>query len=301
MSKKIKLTSRGKIVISVIAAILVISVSIVGFSIFKNRSTPDYAEEVYTYSINAILEQSITNEQSAREELRENIENANKLVKETDGKIFDASRANLQTYINNISEVPDTQKVESENFVDYVNSEKRIRSFINNLSEKQTALQNSYDTWSESRNEMNKSADKLENDLTTGISNADELEKAIQKNIDEAERLAQEREEEIRLKEEERRRNAQQNKSQNSPVQPSVSQPVEPTQPTQKPSPTPTKSPSTPTPQPTEEPVSPPSSSPKPTPTEKPTKPAETPTPTNDENENVEMPGDATMIGQNNG
>lgn len=301
MSKKIKLTSRGKVVVSVIAAILIISVSIAGFSVFKNHSTPDYAEEVYGYGISHILEQSITNEQSAREELRQNIEDANKLVKETDGKIFDASRANLQTYVNNITEVPDTQKVESENFIDYVNSEKRIRSFINNLSDKQTALQNSYDAWLESRNIMDKSADELENDLTTGISNADELEKAIQKNIEESERLAQEREEKIRLREEERRRNSQQNKPQTAPTQPSVPQPVEPTQPTQKPSPAPTKPPSTPTPKPTEKPVSPPSSpSPTPTPTPKPTNPVET-TPPADENEGTEMPGDATMIGQENG
>lgn len=301
MSKRIKLTSRGKVVVSVIAAILVIAISIAGFSVFKNNLTPDYAEEVYGYGISHILEQSITNEQSAREELRQNIEDADKLVKETDGKIFDASRANLQTYLNNITDVPDSQIVESENFIDYVHSEKRIRSFINNLSDKQTALQNSYDDWSESRNEMDKSADELENDLTTGISNADELEKAIQKNIEEAERLAQEREEEIRLREEERRRNSQQNKPQTAPTQPSAPQPVEPAKPTQKPSPAPTKPPSTPTPKPTEKPVSPPSSPPAPTPTEKPTKPAETPTPPDDENENVEMPGDATMIGQNNG
>lgn len=301
MSKRIKLTSRGKVVVSVIAAILVIAISIAGFSVFKNNLTPDYAEEVYGYGISHILEQSITNEQSAREELRQNIEDADKLVKETDGKIFDASRANLQTYLNNITDVPDSQIVESENFIDYVHSEKRIRSFINNLSDKQTALQNSYDDWSESRNEMDKSADELENDLTTGISNADELEKAIQKNIEEAERLAQEREEEIRLREEERRRNSQQNKPQTAPTQPSAPQPVEPAKPTQKPSPAPTKPPSTPTLKPTEKPVSPPSSPPAPTPTEKPTKPAETPTPPDDENENVEMPGDATMIGQNNG
>ena len=300
MSKKIKLTSRGKIVISVISAILVIAISVAGFSVFKNNSTPDYAEEVYGYGISHILEQSIVNEQSAREELRQNIEDANKLVKETDGKIFDASRANLQTYVNNIIDVPDSQKVESENFVDYVNSEKRIRSFINNLSDKQTALQNSYDAWSESRNEMDKSADELENDFTTGISNADELEKAIQRNIEESERLAQEREEKIRLREEERRRNSQQNKPQTIPTQPSVPQPVEPEKPTQKPSPEPTKPPSTPTlkptPTPTEKPVSPP----KTTPTPKPTNPVET-TPPADENEGTEMPGDATMIGQENG
>lgn len=300
MSKKIKLTSRGKIVISVISAILVIAISVAGFSVFKNNSTPDYAEEVYGYGISHILEQSIVNEQSAREELRQNIEDANKLVKETDGKIFDASRANLQTYVNNITEVPDTQKVESENFIDYVNSEKRIRSFINNLSDKHTALQNSYDAWSESRNEMDKSADELENDFTTGISNADELEKAIQRNIEESERLAQEREEKIRLREEERRRNSQQNKPQTIPTQPSVPQPVEPEKPTQKPSPEPTKPPSTPTPKPTPTPTEKPVSPPKTTPTPKPTNPVET-TPPADENEGTEMPGDATMIGQENG
>lgn len=298
MSKKIKLTSRGKVVVSVIAAILVISVSIAGFSIFKNHSTPDYAEEVYGYGISHILEQSITNEQNARAELRQNIEDADKLVKETDGKIFDASRANLQTYVNNIADVPDSQIVESENFIDYVNSEKRIRSFINNLSDKQTELQKSYDAWSKSRNQMNKSADELANNLTAGISNADELEKAIQQNIEESERLAQEREEQIRLREEERRKNSQQNKPQTVPTQPSAPQPEESENPTQNPSPAPTKTPKTPTPTPTDKPFSPPKT---PTPTTpKPTTPTET-TPPADENDGAEMHGDAAMIGNNNG
>lgn len=286
MSKKIKLTSRGKIVISVISAILVIAISVTGFSVFKNNSTPDYAEEVYGYGISRILEQSIINEQNSRAELRQNIEDANKLVKETDGKIFDASRANLQTYLDNISGIPDSKIAESTNFIDYVKSEKNVRTYIRTLDEKQKALQEDYDTWTKSRSEFEENTGTIQKELEGGIEDVSNLEQQIQENLTEQEKRAKELEKQIQEK--------QKSEERNKPT-PSIPQPNIPTQnPTSPPStpskPEPTKPTTTPTEKPSVEP------NPKPTDTPKPTSPPEDA----EENE-TNANGNTTMIGQGNG
>lgn len=291
MSKKIKLTSRGKIVISVISAILVIAISVTGFSVFKSNSTPDYAEEVYGYAISHILEQSIINEQNSRAELRQNIEDANKLVKETDGKIFDASRANLQTYLDNISGIPDSKITESTNFIDYVKSEKNVRTYIGTLDEKQKALQEDYDTWTKSRSEFEESTGTIQKELEGGIEDVSNLEQQIQENLTEQEKRAKELEKQIQEKKKSEERN--------KPT-PSISQPNIPTQnPTSQPStpskPTPTEKPkpTNPTTTPEKPSVEP---NPKPTDTPKPSSPPEDA----EENE-TNANGNTTMIGQGNG
>lgn len=280
MSKKLRITRKGKTVIAITAAVGLILSGITAVALW-NRSEPDnYTDEVYSYSIGVILSQSKENESKARQELREKIEKANSLLKDTDGRIFDSSRTNLETYITNIKDIPDSQIVESDNFIDYVNSEKRVESFIDNLSEKQEALQTSYDKWLETRTEQDKNANEINEEVNSGITNADELEKTIQKNIQEAERIQEEREQQRRELEEKNKRQNQDTAQQ--PTAPSPSLPASPATP---PAPTPTTSPS-------------PTSTPAPTPTEKPSTMPSIPTsPVEEDNEDAQN----SMIGQDNG
>lgn len=280
MSKKLRITRKGKTVIAITAAVGLILSGITAVALWNPSEPDNYTDEVYSYSMGIILSRSKENESNSRQELREKIEEANILLKDTDGKIFDGSRTNLQTYITNIKDIPDSQIVESDNLIDYVKSEERIGSFIDNLSEKQEALQTSYDKWLETRTEQDKNTTEINEEVNSGITDADELEKTIQENIQEAERIQEEREEQRRKLEEKNKK-----QKQTPPRQPTIPSPSLPVSPTTPPAPTPTTSPS-------------PTSTPAPTPTEKPSTTPSIPTsPVEEDNEDAQN----SMIGQDNG
>lgn len=280
MSKKLQITSRGKVVI-VIGVVIALIAGGVGMRTLTSSASDSNADQVYAYSMITMLDAAKENENNVREELRQDIEKANTLLNDTNGKIFDSTRTDFQVYVNNIIEVPDSQIIESDNIIDYVNSETKIRSFITNLSGKRESLQTSYDSWKEIRNELDESTGEAQEAITEDISEAEKKAKTIQDNINELERKAEEREKEIQA--------AKDRINQNKP------------KPAPTPAPKPTVAPAPVNPSPTPKPTTPESPAPttkpappvKPTPTEKPT----TPTPPPEEDEDV----DTSMIGQNNG
>lgn len=257
-STKLTLTARGKIaLIALLAFVVLASFGISSYFIHKSSQNKISAEKTYAYSMNTMLEQAKTEEQAARGELNNNLKNARTLLDNSSGKVFDGSRSNLQIYVNNISEVPDSKQITSNNINDYVASTKRVKEFNSSLLEKYDALNESYTAWSTTREKLDQESNDLQQQIDEGTITVSELEKLLANKQQEGEEAARERDELLRLLEQKKKKNN--------------TQPVKPTTPVEKPS-TPTEKPTTP-------PTSPTPTTPTPTstPTEKPT-PTETPT-----------------------
>lgn len=259
-STKLTLTTRGKIaLIALLAFIVLASFGISSYFIHKSSENKITAEKTYAYSINMMLEQAKSEEKAAREELDNNLKNARTLLDNSSGKVFDGSRSNLQIYVNNISDVPESKQIASNNINDYVASTKRVKEFNNSLLEKYDALNESYTTWSTTREKLNQESNDLQQQIDEGTITVSELEKLLANKQQEGEEAARERDELLRLLEQQKKN----------------TQPVKPTTPVEKPS-TPIEKPTTPTTSPT--PTAP---TPTSTPTEKPTiSPTTPPSPT---------------------
>lgn len=264
-STKLTLTTRGKItLIALLAFIVLASFGISSYFIHKSSENKISAEKTYAYSMNMMLEQAKTEEQAAREELDNNLKNARTLLDNSSGKVFDGSRSNLQIYVNNISDVPEAKKINSTNINDYVASTKRVKEFNNSLLEKYDALNESYTTWRTTREKLDQESNDLQQQIDEGTITVSELEKLLANKQQEGEEAARERDELLRLLE--------QQKKNTQPVKPTTS--VEkPSTPTEKPTTIPT-SPTPTAPTPTNTPTE------KQTPTETPTKKPTTPTTT---------------------
>lgn len=265
-STKLTLTTRGKVTLIVLLAVIVLaSFGISSYFIHKSSENKISAEKTYTYSMHIMLNQAQAEEKAAREELDNNLKNARTLLDNSSGKVFDGSRSNLQIYVNNISEVPDSKQITSNNINDYVASTKRVKEFNTSLLEKHDALDESYTSWNSTREKLNQESSDLQQQIDEGTITVSELEKLLANKQQEGEEAARERDELLRLLEQQKR-NAQ-------PVKPTT--PVEkPSTPAEKPTTTPTSpTPTAPTPTstPTESPTTPPTTPPSPT------EPAETP------------------------
>lgn len=261
-STKLTLTTRGKItLIALLAFIVLASFGISSYFIHKSSENKITAEKIYAYSMNTMLEQAKTDEQAAREELDNNLKNARTLLDNSSGKVFDGSRSNLQIYVNNISDVPESQKINSTNINDYVASTKRVREFNSSLLEKYDALNESYTTWSNTREKLDQESSDLQQQIDEGTITVSELEKLLANKQQEGEEAARERDELLQVLEDQKK---------NTPTE-------KPTTPVEKPTATPTSptpTVNTPTSTPTEKPT------PTETPTVKPTTPTTTPSPT---------------------
>lgn len=272
-SKKLVMTQRGKVMLGVSVAILTILLFFVTSQIIdRNFHKNIPSDEVYSYSINNMITIASHNEQDARENLRNKINEVDELLKESQGKVFDSSYSDLATYVDNIREVPDSQVVESNNLVDYVKSENKINSFLTSLNDKQISLQESYSNWVEKREVLNDDQSELQQRIDEGTISVSELERLLKDKQVQGTNSQSDRE---RLLEELRKKNesSQNNQPPASPNPPpptsDPSTPVPSDPPTEAPSPTsnPSPTPSTP-PTPTS---NPPTVSPTPTPTPKPT------------------------------
>lgn len=280
-NKKLTLTQRGKITLSVTVAASIVILGLLGYYLIsENSKTNVDSAAIYSYSVNYMLEESKNNENEARDNLREKIEESDKLIKDSDGKVFDGSRANLEVYLSNIREIPDSQIVESDNIIDYVNSEKRINGFLSSLTEKHNALQSSYDNWTKKREGLDKTQETLQEEISQGSLTVTELEELLAEKKQQGSDAATDRE---ALREELEKRYAEQNRN-NTPVNKPTVPVAKPTTPVEKPTPTkapvekPTqKEPTKPTvPPKTTKPVTP-TTPPK---TTKPVPPTSTPVPT---------------------
>lgn len=220
--KKMKITRKGRLSITILV-IVVITIVVVStfFMIMKPRIS---ADELYAYEINYMLEQSRTQESAIRDELQSNIERADTLIKESDGKIFDSSRTDLETYVNNVREIPESQPVDSDNLLDYVESEQRIAQFNHSLVLRINSLQESYDSWTDKRAELDANEEELQEEINETTENISSLEeqlrnKMAQGNTDASEResLRQQLEAELqRQRELEKQRAAEQQAQKNA-------------------------------------------------------------------------------------
>jgi len=269
--KKLILTQKGKIAIGLAIALSIIGFfAVMSYFVGDNTESEIPASAVYSYSINNMVSESAIKEQEARELLRTEIESADKLIEDSEGKVFDSSRANLEIYLQNIRNIPDSQIVESNNIQDYANSEKRIRGFIVALSAKKDALQESYDQWGEERENLTNDQKTLQEEINSNSGSNTELEELLKEKQEAGNTAENDRTQRLEELLEERRTVVPKQPTQ--PSNPPVEQPTK--------SPEPNTPPPSKTPEPTNKPTPTPTPTPKPTTT--PSSPTPTPTPSSD-------------------
>lgn len=194
---KLRITKKGKIVLAFGVTVLLLATLAISSAVYKNQREV-MASQSFSYAIHKIEESAIKNELNVRTTLTEKMKISEKLIKDSEGKVFTASRANLQTYLDSISALPKTKFSDDDETITYVNSRNRVLTALNELNKKNAALQKELSQWTEKKEAQTKEdavrAEKETGSDTERAKIEEELRQGVQDTINKsAEREAAER------------------------------------------------------------------------------------------------------------
>lgn len=180
-------------------SLIIITVLIGGYLIISHvqENSQEQSNKAYHYAMNNILVTAQQQEITARSNLQSKIDYANTLLNDTNGKIFDSSRPNLQNQLVSSNIALETKTPNSNDYHEYIKTTNILQNASRVLQQRIDALQDSYDSWNESHNISTTESAQNQESINSKTSQFSSLEDLILSNAEDLNETEEERQQRI--------------------------------------------------------------------------------------------------------